>query len=83
MVDSGSGIDEKGLAHVFEPFFTTKDVWSNVGLGLSVSFRIVSEHQGRIDVESEVGKGSAFTVSLPVAAKQGGAQEARAKTTEA
>lgn len=83
VADTGKGIAEKDLPRIFEPFFTTKDVWSNVGLGLSVSFRIVSEHQGRIDVESEVGKGSAFTVSLPVAAKQGGAQEARAKTTEA
>ncbi|MBI5544375.1 MAG: HAMP domain-containing protein [Deltaproteobacteria bacterium] len=65
--DSGKGIAEKDLARIFEPFFTTKDVWSNVGLGLSVSFRIIEEHGGRIEVTTEVGKGSAFKVTLPVA----------------
>jgi signal transduction histidine kinase len=67
VADTGKGIAEKDLPHVFEPFFTTKDVWSNVGLGLSVSYRIVEEHQGRIEVETEVGKGSTFTVILPAA----------------
>ncbi|HEY3448343.1 MAG TPA: ATP-binding protein [Myxococcales bacterium] len=63
--DTGKGIDGKVLPRIFEPFFTTKDVWSNVGLGLSVSFRVVEEHGGRIEVATEVGKGSAFTVELP------------------
>ena len=65
VADTGKGISDKDLPRIFEPFFTTKDVWSNVGLGLSVSFRIVSEHKGRIDVATAVGKGSTFTVSLP------------------
>jgi signal transduction histidine kinase len=65
VTDTGKGIDEKVLPRIFEPFFTTKDVWSNVGLGLSVSFRVVEEHGGRIDVATEVGKGSTFTVELP------------------
>jgi C4-dicarboxylate-specific signal transduction histidine kinase len=65
--DGGKGIAPEHLPRIFEPFFTTKDQWSNVGLGLSVSYRIVSEHGGRIGVESRVGEGSTFTVSLPVA----------------
>ncbi|WP_242343230.1 sensor histidine kinase [Anaeromyxobacter terrae] len=64
--DGGKGISPENLPRIFEPFFTTKDLWSNVGLGLSVSYRIVAEHGGRIDVESRCGDGSTFTVRLPV-----------------
>jgi two-component system NtrC family sensor kinase len=60
--DSGKGIAPEHLNRIFEPFFTTKDVWSNVGLGLSVAYRVVSEAGGTIDVKTEVGKGSCFTV---------------------
>jgi signal transduction histidine kinase len=63
--DTGKGIAPEIRHRIFEPFFTTKDEWSNVGLGLSVSYRIVEEHGGRIDVHSEVGRGSTFTVWLP------------------
>jgi two-component system, NtrC family, sensor kinase len=63
--DTGKGIKAEHLPRIFEPFFTTKDVWSNVGLGLSVSYRVVSEHQGKIDVRTELGRGSTFTVRLP------------------
>jgi two-component system, NtrC family, sensor kinase len=62
--DTGKGIAEEHRGRIFEPFFTTKDVWSNVGLGLSVAYRIVSEAGGSIDVKTEVGKGSSFTVWL-------------------
>jgi signal transduction histidine kinase len=65
--DDGKGIAPELLPHIFEPFFTTKDLWSNVGLGLSVSWRIVEEHGGRIRVESVPGEGSTFTVTLPAA----------------
>ena len=65
--DSGKGIAPAIRERIFEPFFTTKDDWSNVGLGLSVSYRIVEEHGGRIAVDSEVGRGSIFTVYLPAA----------------
>jgi signal transduction histidine kinase len=65
--DTGKGIAPEQLGRIFEPFFTTKEEWSNVGLGLSVSYRIVEEHGGRIAVESEVGRGSTFTVYLPAA----------------
>ena len=67
MRDDGKGIPPEHLPRIFEPFFTTKDQWSNVGLGLSVSYRIVAEHGGRIDVESRAGEGSTFTVRLPAA----------------
>jgi signal transduction histidine kinase len=63
--DGGKGIAAEHLPHLFEPFFTTKDRWASVGLGLSVSYRIVSEHGGRIEVESRPGEGAAFTVRLP------------------
>jgi two-component system NtrC family sensor kinase len=65
--DSGKGIAPDIKERIFEPFFTTKDDWSNVGLGLSVSYRIVEEHGGRIDVQSEPGRGATFTVYLPSA----------------
>jgi two-component system NtrC family sensor kinase len=68
--DTGEGIPEENLPRLFEPFFTTKDVWSNAGLGLSVSYRIVKDHGGRIEVETEQGKGSAFTIELPVGASK-------------
>ncbi len=66
--DAGKGIAAENLPRIFEPFFTTKDQWSNVGLGLSTAYRIVAEHGGRIDVETELGAGSTFTVRLPAAA---------------
>ncbi len=69
--DNGKGIAPEHLPRIFEPFFTTKDQWSNVGLGLSVSYRIVAEHGGRIRVDSRPGEGSTFTVCLPVAPPPG------------
>ncbi|HET6346168.1 MAG TPA: ATP-binding protein, partial [Myxococcota bacterium] len=65
VTDSGRGIASEHLPRIFEPFFTTKEVWTGVGLGLSVAYRIVSDHGGRLTVTSEVGKGSTFTVLLP------------------
>ncbi len=67
VADSGKGIAPEIAERIFEPFFTTKDDWSNVGLGLSVSYRIVEEHGGRIEVQSEPGRGATFTVYLPSA----------------
>ena len=68
--DTGKGIRPEHLPRIFEPFFTTKDVWSNVGLGLSVAYRVMSEHGGRIDVTSEVGRGTAVTLRLPLDAAE-------------
>jgi signal transduction histidine kinase len=68
--DTGVGMDPGTAEHAFEPFFTTKDVGEGTGLGLSVAHGIVDDHAGWIDVQSEVGRGSRFTVFLP---KHGGA----------
>lgn len=64
--DNGVGIAPENLNRIFEPFFTTKPVGSGTGLGLSLSYGIVNRHGGRITVASELGKGSRFTVHLPV-----------------
>ncbi|RKH14136.1 HAMP domain-containing protein [Corallococcus sp. CA047B] len=63
--DTGKGIAENIRPRIFEPFFTTKDVWSNVGLGLSVAWRIITEAGGTLEVRSEAGQGARFTIVLP------------------
>ena len=64
--DTGAGIPPENLKRIFDPFFTTKPVGKGTGLGLSVSYNIVQKHRGRIEVRSEVGKGSTFRVCLPI-----------------
>lgn len=64
--DSGSGIPHENLPHLFEPFFTTKEVRHGVGLGLAMSWGIVQQHGGDIEVQSQVGVGSTFRVILPL-----------------
>jgi PAS domain S-box-containing protein len=66
IADSGKGIAPEHLTRIFEPFFTTKPVGKGTGLGLSVSYNIVQKHHGRIEVESEIGKGTTFRVWLPI-----------------
>ncbi|MEI6876155.1 MAG: ATP-binding protein, partial [Spirochaetota bacterium] len=65
--DNGAGMTAETFERIFEPFFTTKDVGKGTGLGLSISLGIIEKHSGRIDVESKVGFGTTFTVTLPVA----------------
>ncbi|TKB06363.1 PAS domain S-box protein [Desulforhopalus sp. IMCC35007] len=64
--DNGKGIVVADIDHIFEPFFTTKPELKGTGLGLSVSYGIIKQHGGRIDVKSEPGKGSTFSVLLPI-----------------
>ncbi len=64
--DTGLGISDKNIDRIFDPFFTTKKAGKGTGLGLSVSYGIVKQHGGEIEVESVPGKGSTFTVLLPV-----------------
>ena len=64
--DTGTGIKPGDMEHIFEPFFTTKPEVKGTGLGLSVSYGIIKRHGGRIDVLSEIGKGSTFTIILPI-----------------
>jgi PAS domain S-box-containing protein len=64
--DDGPGISKDIIKYIFDPFFTTKDVGKGTGLGLSISYGIVNEHGGRIEAESEPGKGATFTIELPV-----------------
>ncbi len=64
--DTGRGIRPEDLEQIFDPFFTTKPTGHGVGLGLAISASIVKEHKGTVSVQSEIGKGTTFTISLPV-----------------
>jgi PAS domain S-box-containing protein len=66
VADTGKGIAPEHIKKIFEPFFTTKPVGKGTGLGLSLSYSIIRKHHGRIEVQSEVGKGTTFRVILPI-----------------
>lgn len=70
--DAGCGIPEKNLDKIFDPFFTTQPPGKGTGLGLSICYGIVEKHGGTITAESKAGKGSTFTVTLPVATEKRG-----------
>lgn len=64
--DTGCGIPEENLSKLFTPFFTTKPVGKGTGLGLAIAYGILKMHRGSLEVQSEVGKGSTFTITLPI-----------------
>jgi signal transduction histidine kinase len=65
--DTGCGIPKENLTRIFDPFFTTKDVGKGTGLGMNIAYNIIKKHNGSIMVESKVGKGTTFTIRLPLA----------------
>ncbi|MFM8270543.1 MAG: ATP-binding protein [Pseudomonadota bacterium] len=67
--DSGSGMSPETISQIFVPFFTTKKVGEGTGLGLSIAYGLIQKHHGKIDVKSEIGKGTVFTILLPVQQK--------------
>src|SRR5262249_34043840 len=70
MRDTGCGIKESDRTRVFEPFFTTKEVGKGTGLGLSICYKIIETHQGLIEFDTALGKGTTFRVYLPAHAKE-------------
>ena len=76
VADDGCGIPEANLPRIFDPFFTTKPVGQGTGLGLAISHGIVTDHGGRVEVESTPGQGSRFRLILPMGGKALGRNQA-------
>ena len=64
--DNGCGMSEETRKKVFDPFFTTKEVGQGTGLGMAISYKVIKNHKGNIDLVSQEGKGSKFTITLPL-----------------
>jgi signal transduction histidine kinase len=70
-MDDGCGIPKENIDHIFEPFFSTKTGQGGTGLGLSITYNLIQELGGKISVQSEVGKGTSFTINIPLKIKEG------------
>ena len=68
VADTGKGIEPEYLDKILDPFFTTKDNWKSSGLGLTVAFRIVEEHSGKLKIDSTPDAGTTVTITMPAAA---------------
>lgn len=79
--DTGCGIPTANLKSIFDPFFTTKPVGEGTGLGLSVTYGIIERHHGSIEVESCQGKGTTFTVAIPVEARRGQGEQTQSTSS--
>ena len=66
IIDNGIGIPEDDIPHIFEPFFSTKHDTSGIGLGLAIVHGIIKSHNGKVDVKSELGKGTVISITLPL-----------------
>ncbi len=75
VADTGPGIPKEVLPRIFDPFYTTKPIGTGTGLGLSLSYGIIQKHGGKIDVETEVGCGTAFRITLPIRHSETGERE--------
>jgi CheY-like chemotaxis protein len=80
--DSGSGMTEEVRSRIFDPFFTTKGK-AGMGLGLAVSYGIICRHEGSVEVESEVGKGTSFIIKLPISKRAAVAQTSGSSVKQA
>ena len=66
VADTGCGIAQRDLPKIFDPFFSTKEEGQGLGLGLSVAYGIIARHKGVVEAQSELDKGTVFTITLPV-----------------
>jgi signal transduction histidine kinase len=81
--DNGSGIPKEIVSKIFDPFFTTKPIGQGTGMGLSISYKIIKEHGGKILVDTEPGVGTVFSILLPITAEPSSKQSEKSRAQEA